>query len=165
MNLIFSGKPKIRFDCVCYHFETFTQNYTDSQGRTQTRTVTVRVNSHYDSFDVPYHSTRDISGPFVLDVEKANLNKKYLIKLQLNLIIDWADGVSVSDYEKYKSDFVERNRHFDKYMDLDEKRTVPGFNTYNLVTINDNCELNIFWYILFTFLAIVEIYKWFLDSK
>ena len=167
MNLLFTGKPNIRFNCVCYHFESYQQSYTDSQGRTQTRTVTVRVNTHYDSFDVPYHSARDVSGPFVLDVEKANLSKKDFVKLQLKLIIDWADAVSLSDYEKYKSDFIERNRHYDIYMDFDEKRTLPGFNTYNLIMINDNilCEINKFWYILFTFLTFAQFYKWYIDSK
>ena len=167
MNILFTGKPSIKFNCECYHYETHYETYTDAQGRTQTRTVTVRVNTHYDSFDVPYHSARDVSGPFVLDVEKANLSKKDFVKLQLKLIIEWADAVSLSDYEKYKSDFIEKNRHYDVYMDFDEKRTLPGFNTYNLIMINDNklCLINKFWYILITFLTFAQFYKWYINSK
>ena len=169
MNSLFTGKPSIIFNCVCYHYESHQQYYTDAQGRLQTRTVTVRVNTHFDTFNVPYYSARDVSGPFVLDVEKANLSKKDYVKLQLKLVIDWADAISIEDYEKYKSDFIEKNRYKDVFMDFDEKRTVPGFNSYNLVKINDNKQtsftINIFWYIFFTFLTFAQFYKWFIDSK
>ena len=66
--------------------------------------------------------------------------------MKLILIIDWADAISLSDYEKYKSDFIDRNRNYDVYMDFTEERTLPGFNTYNLIMINENvsCTVHIF---------------------
>lgn len=87
--------------------------YTDFIGYRKSRNETRRVNSHYDSFIVPYHSARDISGPFVLESVKGLLKNKDYIKLKLLLIIDWADAIRLSDYEKYKSDFINRNRNYD----------------------------------------------------
>ena len=167
MEELFTGHPIIKFNCVCYHYETTTVYYTDSKGNRQSRTETRRVNTHFDSFIVPYHSARDISGPFVLDIEKGMLKKKDYVKLKLILIIDWADAISLSDYEKYKSDFIDRNRHYDVYMDFTEERTLPGFNTYNLIMINENvsCTVHICWYILLTLLTLVQYYKWYIDSK
>ena len=97
--------------------------YTDSNGYRESKTERIRVNTHFDSFIVPYHSARDISGPFVLDTAKGMIKRKDFIKLKLLLIIDWVDAISLSDYEKYKSDFKERNRNYDDYMDFSEERT------------------------------------------
>ncbi len=49
--------------------------------------------------------------------------------MKLILIFDWADAISLSDYEKYKSDFNNRNRNYDADMDFSEERTLLGFNT------------------------------------
>ena len=167
MKELFCGHPIIKFNCVCYHFETYTVYYTDSNGNSRTRTETRRVNTHYDSFIVPYYSVRDISGPFVLDIAKGLLKKKDYVKLKLILIIDWADAISLSDYENYKSDFIERNKNYDKYMDFTEERTLPGFNTYNLVLINEKelCTIHVIWYFLLTILTLVQYYKWYIESK
>lgn len=113
MKELFCDHPIIKFNYVCYHYETSTVYYTDSIGYRKSRNETRRVNSHYDSFIVPYHSARDISGPFVLDTVKGLLKNKDYIKLKLLLIIDWADAIRLSDYEKYKSDFINRNRNYD----------------------------------------------------
>ena len=116
---------------------------------------------------MPYHSSRDISGKFVLDTAKEMIAKKDYVKLKLTLIIDLADAISNSDHDKYKSDFADRNRNYDIYMDVWEERTLPGFNPYNLVMINEkeSCTIHIFWYILFIFLTFVQFYKWYIDSK
>lgn len=165
MNALFCGKPSVIFNCVCYHYETRTVYYTDSQGRSQTRTVTYRVNTHFDTFIVPYHSVRDVSGPFVLNIEKANIMKKDLIKLYLDLEITWADAISHSDYEEYKSDFIKRNENLDTFMDFSEQRTLPGFNAYNLIKLNEKCFINMGWYVLSIFLTLTQYYKWYLDSR
>lgn len=168
MNSLFCGKPSVVFNCVCYHYETRTVHYTDSDGRSQTRSETYRVNTHFDSFVVPYHSVRDVSGPFVLNIDKANLMKKDLIKLKLELEITWADAISLSDYEDYKSDFIRRNENKDVYMDFSERRILDGFNAYNLIKINEKtntCFLNPFWYIISIFLTLTQFYKWYFDWK
>ena len=167
MEELFCGRPIVAFNCVCYHYETRTVYYTDSQGRSQSRTETYRVNTHFDSFIVPYHSSRDVSGPFILNIEKANILKKDYIKLQLDLEISWADAISYSDYEKYKADFIERNRYIDTYMDFSEERKLQGFNAYNLIKINENSSsfINVYWYMLSILLTLTQYYKWFIDYK
>ena len=167
MEQLFCSHPIIIFKCSCYHYETTTVYYTDSNGNRQSRTETRRVNTHFDSFVMPYHSSRDISGKFVLDTAKEMIAKKDYVKLKLTLIIDLADAISNSDHDKYKSDFADRNRNYDIYMDVWEERTLPGFNPYNLVMINEkeSCTIHIFWYILFIFLTFVQFYKWYIDSK
>ena len=167
MEQLFCNHPTIKFNCSCYHYETTTVYYTDSNGYRKSRTETKRVYTHHDSFIMPYHSARDISGKFVLDTAKGIITKKDYIKLKLKLTIDLADAISYSDHEKYKSDFIERNRNYDLYMDVWEERTLSGFNEYNLIMINEksSCSVHIFWYFLFTFLTLVQYYKWYVDSK
>ena len=167
MEELFCGHPIIKFNCVCYHYEATTVFYTDSNGFSKSKTENRRVNTRYDSFIVPYHSARDISGPFVLDTDKGVLKNKDFVKLKLILIIDWTDAISLSDYEQYKADFINRNRNYDDYMDFSEERTLPGFNTFSLIKINEktSCNVHIFWYILLTLLTFVQYYKWYVDSK
>ncbi len=57
--------------------------------------------------------------------------------MKLILIFDWADAISLSDYEKYKSDFNNRNRNYDADMDFSEERTLSRFNSHNLIMINE----------------------------
>ena len=146
---------------------TRTVSYTDSQGNRQTRTETYRVNTHFDSFLVPYHSVRDVSGPFILNLERANIMQKDLIKLKLELEITWADAISISDYQQYKNSFIEKNKYKDVYMDFSEERSLSGFTEYNLVNINENnsCFINRFWYVLSIIFTFTQFYKWYLDSK
>ena len=95
------------------------------------------------------------------------MTKKDIVKLKLKLTIDYADAISYSDHDKLKSEFEERNKNYDKYMDVWEEKTLPGFNEYNLVTIGDNrsCFIYTFWYIFFTCLGFAQYYKWYIDAK
>jgi hypothetical protein len=167
MEQLFYGRPIIQFRCECYHYETHTEYYTDSNGNRQSRTVTVRVVTHTDSLIMPYHSARDISGKFVLDSARGSMMKKDYIKLKLKLTIDFADAISYSDYAEIKSKFEERNKNYDVYISVYEDRTLPGFNEYNLITIGDNgsCCVHFCWYIIFTLLTLAQYYKWYVDSK
>ena len=167
MEQLFYGHPIIQLKCVCYHFETHTEYYTDANGNRQSRTVTSQVNTHSDSLTIPYHSAIDISGKLVLNTAKGFVTKKDIVKLKLKLTIDYADAISYSDHDKLKSEFEERNKNYDKYMDVWEEKTLPGFNEYNLVTIGDNrsCFIHTFWYIFFTCLGFAQYYKWYIDAK
>lgn len=166
MEQLFYGRPIIEFKCECYHYETHTEFYTDSNGNQKSRTVTSRVVTHRDSLTMPYHSARDISGTFVLDTAKGFMTKKDYIKLKLKLTIDFADAISYADHNKLKSEFEERNKDYDVHFFVWEEKTLPGFNELNLVMIGDNgsCFINTCWYIIVTILGFAQYYKWYIDS-
>lgn len=106
LNDLFCGKPNVVFNCSCYHYRSRDITYIDSKGNRQYGTELTTSITHTDSFTVPYHSVRDVSGPFVLNIEKAQLMQKDFIKLELQLDITWADTISHADYENYKSNFI-----------------------------------------------------------
>eukprot|EP00831_Metopus_contortus_P010655 TRINITY_DN14162_c0_g1_i2.p2 TRINITY_DN14162_c0_g1~~TRINITY_DN14162_c0_g1_i2.p2 ORF type:complete len:165 (-),score=18.55 TRINITY_DN14162_c0_g1_i2:169-663(-) len=64
-----------------------------------------------------------------------------------------------------RESFKLRNR-FDMYQDYSEFVEISGFTEYNLVRVGDYkpCCFGLGWFILFTFLTMVEFYKMHLDS-
>ena len=113
MKDLFSTAPVITFTAQCYHYET--RHYTvNNNGKREHRTERVRVNTHYDRMDMPYYSTKDVSGLFLLDVDRANIAAKTYIKLHLGKCIDFADAISYADYIAIKTDFWRRNRFRDR---------------------------------------------------
>lgn len=58
MKELFCGHLIIKLNCVCYHNETSMVYYTDSNGYRKSRNETRRVNTHYDSFIIPYYSAK-----------------------------------------------------------------------------------------------------------
>ena len=52
-------------------------------------------------------------------------------------------------------------------MDFYTEEEINGFNTYNLINITENnpCGMSCFWFIVFTFLGIVQFYKSYIDSR
>lgn len=65
IDMITKVKPVIAMSVSCYHYETRVEHYTDSQGRSQTRTTTVRVNTYSETRLFNYEFFRDLSRPFV----------------------------------------------------------------------------------------------------
>ena len=166
MGVLFRTHPDISFHCECYHYETRHYTERDSNGNTHTRTETVRVTTYTESFSIPYYSSRDVSGLFYLNCDKAFIRKKAFIKLKLKEEINFADAISYMDYEYYKSAFWRRNRFRDVYMDFHETRTIPGLLHHNLVNIgNENpCSVNFFFYFVSVLLTLCQFYKSYVDS-
>ena len=59
---------------------------------------------------MPYYSSRDISGLFILNCQKEVVQNKAYIQLELLEEINFADNISYMDYENVKNDFYMRNR-------------------------------------------------------
>ena len=137
-----------------------------SGGKRRTRTRTKRVVTHRETATFPYYSCRDVSGLFQLKNSREEAMGKTYIKLELLEEINFADNVSYMDYENYRTDFYNRNRKRDLFMDYRETRKIPGLNTYNFVLIRNEepCGVNICMFIIFTIIPLVEIYKCYINS-
>ena len=165
LNELFRAKPKITFTCTCYHYETIILNDLDEQGKARTRRRKNKVITHEESFDFPYHSVRDVSGLF--SIKDSIKRKKDYIKLNLKLVISWADAISRADYEQQKNNFIEKNRTKDELMDFNEIRSLPDFNDKDIIEINHSstCSVNLCWYIISVIFAFTEYYKCEMQDK
>ena len=166
MIRFFRTPPQIKFYCECYHYETRTHTSTDSEGNTTTTTTTEKVVTHTETYYLPYYSVRDVSGLFYLNCDQAYLENKCYIKLQLRQEINFADSISIMDYEYQKMLFNNRNRGRDTHYDFYESRFIPGLTPHNLVRIGqkDPCSVNFCLLLLFTFLTFAEFYKAYVNS-
>ena len=166
MGKLFSTPPVINFYAECYHYETHTYTTRDSEGKTQTHTETRKVVTHTDSYNMPYYSTKDVSGLFLLRMDIAQAKEKAFIKLHLQKEINFADAISYSDYLTQKDLFWRRNRFYDVHMDFRETRYIPGMDKHNLVKIGkeEPFSVKIGWYILAVLLTFGQFYKWWVDS-
>ena len=166
MGVHFMTPPLINFHCECYHYETVTTTTTDSEGNTHTSTTTTRVTTYRETYSMPYYSSRDVSGLFLLNCDKAIAQSKYYIKLELVEEINFADAISVYDYEREKAAFWRRNRFRDAHFDFRESRTIPRMKHHNLVRLHnkESCMVNFFWFFLFILLTFGEFYKLYFDS-
>ena len=114
-----------------------------------------------------YYSSRDISGPFLLNCDERTVNQKNYIKLELNDEINFADSFSTSDYLIQKNSFISEYKYRDVHFDFSESRYIPGLVEYNLVNIGNKeagC-LNFCVFFTFTMLSFVELYKCYFNSK
>ena len=142
-----------------------------SQGRgratgTRVRQERRRVTTWRETVTFPYYSARDVSGLFELKKSREEAMGKTYIKLELTPEINFADSISYMDYETFRTDFYNRNRPRDQYMDYRETRKIPGLNQYNFVCIRNEepCGVNICLYILLTIIPLVELYKCYVNS-
>ena len=166
MRKIFVTHPEIIFHAECYHYETRTRTYTDEDGHERTETETVKVVTHTESKNFEYCSVRDVSGLLNLKCDKAQIKRKCYIKLELKEEINFADAISIADYERQKEAFKDRNRGYDEYMDFSETRRLPGITHHNLIKFGeyDPCTVNCFWYFIFTIFSLGQLYKWHVSS-
>ena len=159
MYRIVSTHPEIIFHCETYHFVY-------RRGNNGRRDVKERVVTYREDYSMPYYSSRDISGLFVLNCNKEVVQNKAYIQLELLEEINFADSISYMDYERVRSDFYMRNRPRDYYMSYNERRHVPGLTQYNLVKIGSSEPffVNICFFILSTILICAEFYKCYVDK-
>ena len=165
MGTYYMTYPVIKFYGECYHYETRKEKVRTkgSDGKTRTKTVTkkVKVTTHRETYTFPYYSARDVSGLFYLDCDRAMVEKKFYIQLDIYEEINFADAISYMDYEYEKDLFWRRNRFRDVHFHFEESRYVPGLIKENLIklTAKEPCCINFFFYFLFTILTFVELYK------
>ena len=166
MGSHFRTPPEIRFHCECYHYETRHHTRTDSNGNTEHYTTTERVTTYTETYSMPYYSERDVSGLFYLNCDKAYIQKKHYIKLELIEEINFADAISYMDYEYEKDHFWRRNRFRDVHFDFNESRIIPGMVHHNLVKMTqvEPCTVNFFFFFLFTIFTFSEFYKSYVNS-
>ena len=166
MGQYFIAAPSIIFESESYHYEEREKQVNTSEGKNEKQTERVKIVTHRDTFTMPYYSVKDVSGLFLLDVEKANINQKCFIKLHLFKEINFADAISYSDYIYHKNEFWARNRYLDVYMNFNERRTIPNWHEYNLVQISNYKpgSVNVCLYILSIFFLFCELYKNHIDS-
>ena len=91
---------------------------------------------------------------------------KTYIKLEPLEAINFADNVSYMDYENFRTDFYNRNRLRDTFMDYSKTKKIPGLEAYNSVLIK-NEELygvNLRFLIIFTIIPLTELYKCYINS-
>ena len=159
MQRIFATHPEIVFHCECFHYE-----YRRTR---EGRNYKERVTTYREEYSLPYYSSRDVSGLFILNCDKDLVKNKYFIQLELENEINFADSISYMDYEGVRSDFYMRNRPRDYYMDYSEKRIIPNFTPYNLVRIGDQDVgmINVGFFILASLLTCAELYKCYIDRK
>ena len=166
MGELFKARPSIKFYAECYHYRTVHYTEKDSEGNEVEKTRQEKVVTHRETEYFDYYSVRDISGLLNLNCDKAQIKRKCYIKLELKEEMNFADSISVADYEWQKDEFKSRNRSRDEYMDFSESWTLPGITHHNLIKIGDYepCTVNCFWYILFTLFTLAQIYKWHVAS-
>ena len=166
MGIHFRTAPKITFHCECYHYETHHYTTRGKDGHVHHHTRRVRRTTYTETYELPYYSERDVSGLFYLNCDKAYIEKKHYIKLNLKEEINFADAISYMDYEREKDRFWRRNRFRDVHFDFSESRFIPGMKHHNLVrlTVNDPCSVNFFFMFLCTILTFAEFYKIYVNS-
>ena len=166
MQKIFVTRPEIIFHAECYHYEKRTVSELDDDGCRTTRTKNVKVVTHTESEHFHYCSVRDVSGLLNLKCDKAQIKRKCYIKLQLKEEINFADAITIADYERQKTSFQDRMRGYDDHMDYSETKRLPGITHHNLIKFGeyDPCTVSCFWYFIFTIFTLGQFYKWHVSS-
>lgn len=165
MGKLFKTPPKITFECQCYHYKTVHKERNIGNGKVGSYSKEVKEITYTGSYNMPFYSSRDISGLFYLNCEEAYVNQKYYVGLILSEEINFADGISIMDYKKCKNDYYNKNRKKDEEMDFKEIRTIPGLVTHNLVPIGrgDLFFVNFGFFLISTLLGLGELYKIFIN--
>ena len=165
MGEYFRTPPLITFYCECYHY-VIRHHTRRTKNGTRHYTTKEKVITYTETYNLPYYSERDVSGLFLLNGEKAYIERKHYIKLELNEEINFADAISYMDYQYQKEYFWRKNRFRDTHFYFNENRTIPGMIRHNLIKISEQepCTVNYFFYFIFTIIPFVEFYKIYVNS-
>ena len=167
MGKILLLKPEIKFHIECYHYETEHYTETDSEGNKVEKTRQVVVTTHRETEYFDYYSIRDVSGLLTINCNETQMHTKSYIKLELlKEELNFADAISVKDYEAQKEAFQNRNKDRDEYMTFNEYWSLPGINHFHLIKIGnyEPCTVNCFWYFIFTLFTLAQVYKLYVES-
>ena len=111
--------------------------------------------------EFPYYCSRDVSGLLELDITKDSLKDKAFIALNIEQEINFADEISFMDYDNFRNDFYDICLEKTYNITYSEKRfIIPDFKNYVLFQIGDKapCSINIYFFIFFTIIPVVELY-------
>ena len=166
MRRYFKTIPKIIFHCECYHNEIKYYTTTDKFGNVHQHHKTVKVVTYEEDYEMPYYSERDVSGLFYLNCDEAKAKKKAYIKLKLKEEINFADAISIMDYQNEIDKFYARNRYKDDFFEFEEIRKIPDLDHHNLIRLGENDPIlsKYFFFLLSTLLTLSELYKLYFDS-
>ena len=167
MGGLFYTPAYVDFHIQCYHNETRTHHYKDSNGNSQWRTETVRVNTYSETCSFKYMTWRDVSGAFNLNIQGyARDPKLAMVKLRIHFDIEFANDGTVNDFEAQKNYFIQRNRYRDTHYDFTQTNRLDGYSEFNLVNIGEqvNPSIGACWLVFYTFLTMAEFYKSYVDS-
>jgi hypothetical protein len=106
-----------------------------------------------------YYSWRDISGTFNLANERGAC--LYYVKLHLGCEVEFADALSKVDFDNMREVTINKYRHMDRYISVSPKVDVDGLAEFKLIKIRPGSPplIGWLWYVLFTALTLVELYK------
>jgi hypothetical protein len=158
MKRYFSTPPviKIHFQCYKYLYKAKTSISGSSIEKE-------KVIEHDEDYTFPYYSARDVSGLFYLNCEKAYAKKKKFIKLELIEDINFADNISVMDYENKKNAILRqlKLRYPDDSINVEQKRKIPDMIHHNLIKMSEEipASVNYGLFVIFTILTLAEFYK------
>jgi len=142
--------PHLGMWCECYHYETRTRSYTDSNGNRKTETYTEKVTTYRGSDTFRYGSWADVSG------QLQGLENFGLIRLKMEYSIHFADSDSNRAYDDHYQRFCQANRWRDTHFSSGHTRTVPGF-TARVMSQNESVKapkfLSLGFYILSAFFS------------
>ena len=166
MGRYFRTAPKIIFHCECYHNEIHYYTTKDKFGNVHQHYKTIKVITFEQDYEMPYYSERDISGLFYLNCDEAIVKKKVYIKLKVKEEINFADAISIMDYQNEIDKFYALNRYKDEFFEFSEKRIVPDLVHHNLIKLGKEEPFlsKYFFFILSTLLTLSELYKLYFDS-
>ena len=168
MREYFHTPPEIRWHLECFHYEYHKHTNVNAGAGVGVERYTSKekVVTHSEDLNMSYYSARDISGTFVLNCDKAFLERKCYIKLELKAKIDFADPATARDYQYQKINFYNLNYGSDEFCSIKEERVIPDMEQYNLVKlVNDEPKsINFGLFFLFTMLTFVEFYKIYINS-
>jgi hypothetical protein len=131
----------------CYHIIGSGKNYE--------RVVTFSTTKVFKEY-----AWKDIS-----EVVNIRAEGKGFVKLQLGYSYEFTDSVVKGEFAYFKGKALQMYSKRDKFIDVITEIKLTGFEKYTLIKISDRGYIfvHIFWYVLSTFLGLVEIYKIYLN--
>ena len=110
---------------------------------------------------------RDVSGPFTLYTQGYQRDPNLaMVKLKLQLDIEFANDGTNLDFEAQKNYFIAKNQYRDHLYDFSQNYRLEGYAEYNLVNIGEHQShyIGLCWLFFFTSIMLVEFYKSYVES-
>lgn len=107
-------------------------------------------------------STKDISGLFILNSNKNELDKKKFVFLELKQEISFFDEETSAKYLKFKKDFIEKCKGRDKSCKIKEEIKIKDLKNKYMLRIGDEKDsifVNKVIFVFLTFISLAELYK------
>jgi hypothetical protein len=170
---IFESPINIEFESVFFHPN---ENHNQNLDPDQNEGIKEFIKNKYYSINpnlklkkksikkLKYFHLRDTSGSLDIDNLSDNFN---LIKINLYLKIEFFDDISELDYLTQKEQIIERGENLDKNFKFKEWISLKDFNEFIFINLDENLPLffNKWFYLLFTLIPFIEIYKFYLNGK